>query len=351
MAHADPDRDSATLALPITTDEQPPALSDELADLARESDIDAEHGIASNTRRAYNADWRGFTTFCTKHGLRALPATPQTVALYYAALKKAGKKYATIDRARAGIRHVHRQHGYTSPTDDPETGLRLRGIAKQITKKSTQKAPLLDDLLRRVVQAIDRNTLVGKRDHALLVLGWCTAMRRSAICNINVDHVRWTYDDDGVEILELFVPSSKTDQLGLGKTKRIPHFDDPDIEPIAAVRAWLTAIGNPTDGPLFLPLTPDGKGVIARRLNDKTVARIVKKYAELLGFAGDFAGHSLKRGVLSTGARAQLSMNDLMKTGDHVTPQLQYYEDAQRAVDLPITRIVQRKNKENASAR
>jgi hypothetical protein len=77
----------------------------------------------------------------------------------------------------------------------------------------------------------------------------------------------------------------------------------------------------------------------------------VKKYAELLGFAGDFAGHSLKRGVLSTGARAQLSMNDLMKTGDHVTPQLQYYEDAQRAADLPITRIVQRKNTANASAR
>jgi site-specific recombinase XerD len=320
-------------------------LSPELAKLARESDEDAERALAENSRRGYAYDWKTFRAFCAHHKLDALPADPQTIAMYYRHLANLGRKFATIDRARAGIRHYHRDYGYTSPTDDPQVEKRLRGIANNLGRANTQKAALLDEHLRKIIRMIDKRTLMGKRDRALLVFGWCTAMRGSAICNVDVEHLSWSYDDDGIELLDVYVPRSKTDQTGKGKTKRLARFDDPDIEPIDAVRDWLGAIGNPTSGPLFLPLTPDSKHVMQKRLTSRTVSRIVQKHTGIAELNGSFASHSIKRGVLSSGARAQLSMNDLMKTGDHVTPQPQYFDDAILAADLPITRIVQRRKR------
>ncbi len=41
---------------------------------------------AGNTLRAYAADWRDFTAWCSDHRRPSLPASPETVALYIADL-------------------------------------------------------------------------------------------------------------------------------------------------------------------------------------------------------------------------------------------------------------------------
>ena len=55
---------------------------------------------AANTLRAYRADWADFTAWCARYALPPLPAAPETVALYLAALADAGRKASTLQHAR-----------------------------------------------------------------------------------------------------------------------------------------------------------------------------------------------------------------------------------------------------------
>jgi len=48
----------------------------------------ANHGdLAASTERAYKYDGADFATFCRRHGLEALPAAPQALALYLKSLR------------------------------------------------------------------------------------------------------------------------------------------------------------------------------------------------------------------------------------------------------------------------
>ncbi len=79
----------------------PLALPSGLADQTR-AYADSAHSEA--TRRAYHSDWRDFAGWCEAHGLAALPATAETVALYLAAQIEAGRKTATVQRRLASMR-------------------------------------------------------------------------------------------------------------------------------------------------------------------------------------------------------------------------------------------------------
>jgi site-specific recombinase XerD len=66
---------------------------------------------AENTVRAYRADWEDFTAWCADRGITALPARPETVALYVAAMADQGRKPATIQRRLAAISKAHSAAG------------------------------------------------------------------------------------------------------------------------------------------------------------------------------------------------------------------------------------------------
>jgi integrase len=81
--------------------------------------------------------------------------------------------------------------------------------------------------------------------------------------------------------------------------------------PIAALETWIE-FAKVAHGPLFRRVSRDGKRVLADRLTDKHVARLVQRTALLAGVRPDlpegdrrlkFAGHSLRAG-LATAAEA-----------------------------------------------
>src|SRR4051794_28502380 len=74
----------------------------------------AENAKAPATRRAYASDWRSFETWCTAAGLPSLPAAPETVAVYIAALAEKHRP-ATISRHMAAIAARHKACGLESP--------------------------------------------------------------------------------------------------------------------------------------------------------------------------------------------------------------------------------------------
>ena len=69
------------------------------------------------------------------------------------------------------------------------------------------------DNIKRMADAVDRQTLKGLRDRALLLLGFAGALRRSELVALDTGHL--TERPKGLTVL---LASSKTDQEGAGRT-------------------------------------------------------------------------------------------------------------------------------------
>jgi integrase len=151
--------------------------------------------------------------------------------------------------------------------------------------------------------------LAGLRDRALLLLGFAGALRRSEIVALDVA------DIEEIESgLLVTIRHSKTDQEGKGVTIAIARGDV--ACPVKVLREWLSSAGIET-GPLFRPINKAGR-VAQARLTDRSVANIVKAYAERAGFdASTFSGHSLRSGFLTSAAAKGASIFKMMDVSRH----------------------------------
>jgi site-specific recombinase XerD len=278
-----------------------------------EAELDAARTFAlaeksPATRRAYRSDFAGFTAWCGARGLVALPASADTVAAWLAALATGGAKASTIGRKAAAIRYAHKLAGHEPPTGLEAVKAVMRGIRREIGTAAAQKSPATADRIADIVRAIP-DTLIGKRDRALLLLGFAGAFRRSELVALTVADL---IDAEGG--LRVVIRHSKTDQEGQGQEIAIPHGSR--LRPVEAVRAWLAAAGI-TDGPVFRPIAKGGR-VAAMALSGRSVAEIVKHHAERAGLdPAAYAGHSLRSGFITTGAENGASVFKLMEVSRH----------------------------------
>jgi integrase len=114
--------------------------------------------------------------------------------------------------------------------------------------------------------------------------------------------------------LRVTIRYSKTDQEGQGVTIAIARGDV--ACPVKALREWMRAAGIEA-GPLFRPINKAGR-VAQARLTDRSVANIVKVYAERAGFdARTFSGHSLRSGFLTSAAAKGASIFKMMDVSRH----------------------------------
>lgn len=157
--------------------------------------------------------------------------------------------------------------------------------------------------MRAVVGGLDSDRLIDVRDRALLLTGFATAMRRSELVALEVTDV-----ENHAEGLLVHRRRSKTDQEGSGHRIEVPYGEHMDTCPVwAAYRTWIDEAGideaGIDDGPVFRAVNRHGT-VSPAGLNDRTVARIVKKHADRIGRdPADFAGHSLRRGFSTEASR------------------------------------------------
>jgi len=283
--------------------------------------IDA--ATAPNTRRAYRSDWDDFTRWCMAHGLLSLPATPETVALYLAALA-AVTKVSTVGRRLTAIAKAHRAAGYETPTKSEAVHLTMRGIRRTHGVAPNQKAPaVLADL--RAMLAVLPNNLIGARDRALLLLGFAGAFRRSELVSLDVADLAF-----GERGLTVTLRRSKGDQEGEGAKKGIPFGRHALTCPVGAVRDWLD-MSAISEGALFRPINRHGQ-VGEARLGDKAVALVVKRAAAAAGLdPAKYAGHSLRAGLATSAAAGGAQERHIMRQTGHrsVTMLRRYTRDGE----------------------
>jgi site-specific recombinase XerD len=269
----------------------------------------ADAASAASTRRAYSSDWRIFTAWCAERSLVAMPADPETVAVFLASQADGGSKTSTLTRRTAAIAFAHRAAGVDpSPTAHEAVRRTMRGVRRTKAMPPAKKAPATAERVLVMVSHVPR-TLTGLRDRAVLLLGFSGAFRRSELSALTVTDLEETADG-----LLVTVRRSKTDQEGAGVV--VPVTRGAQACPVAAVRAWLAASAI-TDGPIFRPV--DQRGTVGRRaLTPFSIAQLVKRYAERAGLDPRvFGGHSLRSGFLTSAAERGKPLDRMMAISRH----------------------------------
>ena len=294
---------STAVLIPVST--QSVGFPVPVAEQAREY---ARRARSAATIRAYKTDWADFEAWCARQPVSALPAAPETVACYISSMADHSKA-STIQRRLSAISQVHQVKGFEPPTKNEVVRSVLKGIRRTIGTAPNEKAPLVAADIREMVAGLP-DRLIGKRDRALLLLGFAGAFRRSELVGLNVEDL--TFGEDGLVVL---LRRSKTDQEAQGRKIGIPALPTSDACPVRAVRAWLQA-SNITAGPLFRPVAVGGR-LQATRLSDNAVAEVVKHRLPAGRDTAKFAGHSLRAGFITSAADGGASIKSIMRQSGH----------------------------------
>jgi site-specific recombinase XerC len=210
-----------------------PILNHEIASAARF----AAAATSSATLNAYRSDNRIFLEWCQEREVSSLPALPSTVAAFLAHEANRGCRPSTLGRRLAAIRNAHRLSGVEPPTDTENVKTTLRGIRRTFGTAQNRKAPATAEKARAMAKSVP-DSLAGKRDRAILLLGFAGAFRRSELVALEVADLEPIPGG-----LRINIRRSKTDQEGQGKAIGIP-FGSNDC-PVEAVCTWLAAAGRP----------------------------------------------------------------------------------------------------------
>jgi site-specific recombinase XerD len=282
-----------------------------LVSLGRQAEEFAAAAKASNTLRAYQADWRDFRQWCEAHQLAPLPALPQTVALYLTD-RAATLKTSSLARRLTTINRAHQAAGQPSPATMQNAIVSevWKGIKRKKGTAQHGKKPFLTPDLRRIIAELPQD-LQGVRDRALLLAGFAGGFRRSELAALRVEDLETTPDG-----LIVRLGRSKTDQEGQGRPVALPYGSDPRTCPVRALRAWLQQAGI-TAGPLFRAVDRHGL-VSGEALHADSVAYLVKRAAGRAGLeAVQYAGHSLRAGLATQAAMNGASELAIMKQTGH----------------------------------
>mgnify|MGYP000114856993 FL=1 len=281
-------------------------LITDIKNLELETIKNLRNSKSANTLRAYQSDYNDFSLFCSKNGFQAMPTQPKILALYLTHLSSYSK-YSTLKRRLASISILHKTKGHYIDTKHPIIMENLMGIKRTNGSNQKGKKPLLISDLKVLIQAIHQSKekdLRKTRDKALVLIGFSGGFRRSELVDIEYEDIEFV--NEGVKI---FVKRSKTDQSGEGMTKAIPYFDNKDFCPVKSLKNWIEASGL-NKGKIF-------------NISDKSVALIIKKYANYAGLDGHkYAGHSLRSGFATSTAESGAEERNIMAMTGHKSTEM-----------------------------
>jgi site-specific recombinase XerD len=255
--------------------------------------------MAPLTHLAYKKDWKNFQDFSHVIKQNTLPALSHTVLLYLQFLVDKGLKINTIRRRTAAIRYYHHNAGVDSPTEQVVCKKMLRAITRQLGSETDQKQALYVDDLKKIIDSIDSSTLTGKRDKAMLLLGFSGGFRRSEVVTLEVSQLYFSNEN-----LRVHLKRSKTDQTGKGLDKPILGHPDSPYCAVKAVKDWLNA-SQITSGAVFRRVRKGQKINLAddKALSAVTYSHRIKHYCTTIGLdASQYSGHSLRSGFVTSAA-------------------------------------------------
>jgi integrase len=271
--------------------------------------------VTGNSLKAYRSDLQVFCDWCSHYHESPLPCSSAALVRFLTDHAE-GYSMATVERRAAAISWAHRKAGFLG-TENPRTApvvlecLRLLRRRYRETKPK-QARELSTDLIRGLMDECraDKNTTIGLRDRAMILLGFAGAFRRSELVRITVADLTWKKQG-----LEIAVPWSKTDQAGQGMTKYISRGQVPHTDPVSTLKNWLE-ISKIKEGPIFRRVFKNGS-IGKNALSPIAVLLTIKNRMKTLGRDDwdDFSAHSMRSGFASTAAENGASIQSIKGQG------------------------------------
>ena len=263
-----------------------------------------------------------------------MAATPENVAEFLvemaagrgaSAAGKQGEKPLALGTIRICLAAINRRYGernLESPARHLTVSSVLRGLGRLAGEPPRQVKALREREIAAILAWCDRlaaqrqHRAIATRDAAVIATGFAGALRRSEICQLQVEDVEFL--DGGVEAGGMFlhIRRSKTDQLGKGQSIAVP--EGAFIRPVERLRRWLMLSGI-TKGPVFQTLWRGGQPR-GRALHPTDIPRLVKQYVRLTGLdPADYSGHSLRAGFVTSAAVHSARLDKIMEVTRHAS--------------------------------
>jgi site-specific recombinase XerD len=317
-----------------------------------------ENSLAENTRKSYKADWNHFEQYCKERKLRFLPAEPETVANYIAELAQGTadesgekRKTSTIQRRIITIRRFHdlwisvqrnlaKEQGIPfqeilNPANSVAVKETWKGIMRKEGERVTKKRPATAEIVTAICKEIP-NDLRGIRDRAILTLGYAGAFRRSELSALDVEDL-----EEASNGLWITIRQSKTDQTKKGERILIQYGQSNETCPIRNLQRWLKAAGIQS-GAIFRRIDLSRNEVWPHRLSPQSIKDAIKRVAKKAGFnEADFAGHSVRRGFITTTYALGHNEHDIMQHTRHKSLQVfrGYIDDLKKSKNNPTSNM------------
>jgi integrase/recombinase XerC len=239
-----------------------------------------------HTRRVYQKDIENFLAdlgtelgkFLTldRHGAFEL------VSRYKGELIKNNLKSATINRRLAAIKSL-----VSFAYNCGRCEFMLEAVKSEKLSAYRDTTGVDSETFKRVLEGIDRGSLKGIRDYALLLLLWSNALRRSEVSKANIGDF-----DQKSKTLRIF-------GKGRGNNSEIVSLGTGTV---TAIMAWLSARGetNP-DKALFCSVNP---GYRDGRLCTQAIYNIVSDRCQSAGITKVMSPHRIRHSAITSALEA-----------------------------------------------
>lgn len=294
-------------AVPHSADAHVNVDADVLVDINDTLTSEAAEDLATtgrvNTRTTYTTRWNQFARWCAAHGRTpGPPTTAANLASYISHLRRKDAPPGTLRLTIAAVRHMNARAGHPE-TPDTAPALNIyqdhRYTWAATGRGPRSSAPVDLERLRQMLAACPRDTLTGKRDRVLFLLGYYIRARASELVALRIGDLDFVSADLAVVTKRV----SKNDKRNEGREYEV---DDPAC--LAALRAWLDALAELGENARQLPLLRSidrwgHLGPVSPRTRDgltrQAVNTLVKTRARQAGVdvADAVTAHGLRAGV------------------------------------------------------
>jgi len=273
--------------------------------------LQAECGLANNTRKAYDLDLRRFLAYLSDSGLRGLEKlSPRDVEGFLRAERAGDRAVSSVARSLAAVkmfcRYLVIERLFTQdPSASIETPKKWHRLPNVLDEEATASLLAAPDEARDVH---------APRDRAILSLLYATGMRASELSGLGVDDVNFN-----VGVVRV---------LGKGAKERIVPVAETALDAVQRYREEHRPqlLRDPGQGALFLSRS-------GRPLHREDVFRIVRKYVRRAALRGSVSPHTLRHcfatQLLSHGADLR-SVQEMLGHADIATTQVYTHVDAAR---------------------
>lgn len=270
---------------------------------------------SENTIRAYRFAWKKFREWCgeNKYNVFSPPKSSIEflVGLFISSMAKDRLlKPASLDSYLIGIKYFYGECSLSLNTRHSEIKNAMAGIRRELGTAQVRKTPLLAENIKLILDGFEEKGPKDIRDKALILLGFYGAFRRAELVALKLED--FSFDIYGVSVR---LNNSKTDQESQGRNIDIPFDTNESYCPVRALQSWIRE-ADIEKGPVFLKIHKGGK-ISRNAIGGQSVAIILKKRCEQFGFSGDFSGHSLRAGHVTSAIKAGTPESWIMRQTGH----------------------------------